>query len=67
MVLIMKCSFCEKPVGTGKGLVSVKSDGTVSYFCSSKCERNAKMRMAKKVIWTELYRKRKSEKLGKKS
>ncbi len=61
----MNCSFCEKPIPTGRGLISVKSDGSISYYCASKCERNAKIRLAKKVKWTALYRKRKSERQAK--
>jgi len=61
----MNCSFCEKSIPVGRGLISVKSDGAISYYCTSKCERNAKIRMAKKVKWTALYRKRKSERLAK--
>jgi len=55
----MKCTFCDKIISQGKGLISVKSDGTINYFCDSKCERNAKIRMSKNVRWTETYRKRK--------
>ncbi len=63
----MNCSFCEKQLPIGRGLMSVKSDGTISYYCTSKCERNAKIRLAKKVKWTALYRKRKSERIGSKA
>ncbi|MFH1127097.1 MAG: 50S ribosomal protein L24 [archaeon] len=62
----MNCSFCDKIIGIGKGLISVKSDGTISYYCSSKCEKNSKIRKAKNVKWTGLYHKRKSETVAKK-
>ncbi|HUV79507.1 MAG: 50S ribosomal protein L24e [Methanosarcinales archaeon] len=35
-----KCSFCDAPLEPGSGMMFVKRDGTVYYFCSSKCERN---------------------------
>ncbi|NMX20850.1 50S ribosomal protein L24e [ANME-1 cluster archaeon GoMg4] len=35
-----KCSFCDAPLEPGTGKMFVKRDGTVYYFCSSKCERN---------------------------
>lgn len=56
----MKCSFCEKTMATGDGLIFVKSDGTINYFCDSKCEKNSKMRLAKNVRWTGTYKKRKA-------
>jgi len=31
------CSFCGHPIPPGKGLLYVKSDGTIYYFCSRKC------------------------------
>lgn len=62
----MKCSFCEKSIGVGKGLISVKSDGSALCYCGSKCERNSKIRLAKNVSWTALYKKRKAEKITKK-
>jgi len=34
-----KCSFCDSPIEPGRGKMYVKRDGTVFYFCSSKCER----------------------------
>lgn len=50
----MKCTFCEKefPIGTGK--MYIKKDGKKSYFCSSKCEKNALTlkRKKRKVKWT---------------
>ncbi len=48
-----KCSFCEMPIEPGRGMMFVKRDGTVFYFCSSKCERNMiKLgRKRRKVKW----------------
>lgn len=36
----MKCSFCNKEIEKGTGMMFVKNDGRVFYFCSSKCEKN---------------------------
>lgn len=48
-----KCSFCEMPIEPGRGMMFVKRDGTVFYFCSSKCERNMINlgRKRRKVKW----------------
>ena len=37
----MKCSFCGKEIKKGEGYLYAKKDGTVFYFCSSKCKKNA--------------------------
>lgn len=54
-----KCSFCGNDIEPGTGTMYVKKDGTVYYFCSSKCQKNLlKLRRdPKKVRWTTLYRK----------
>ncbi len=58
MPVTRKCSFCGGRVEPGKGLMFVKRDGAVSFFCSSKCERNMKLgRKPHRVKWTERYRK----------
>ncbi|MCD6403159.1 MAG: hypothetical protein J7K98_02425 [Candidatus Aenigmarchaeota archaeon] len=41
----------------------VKNSGEIFYFCSSKCEKNWRMkRDPKKLKWTEAYRKMKEKK-----
>lgn len=40
MMRAAKCSFCRGDVEPGTGLMFVKRDGTILYFCSSKCRRN---------------------------
>jgi len=49
-----KCSFCDLPIELGRGKMYVKRDGTVFYFCSSKCERNMIRlgRKRRKVHWS---------------
>jgi len=40
----------------------VKKDGTILFFCSSKCERNVKLgRKPHRVKWTERYRRSKGK------
>jgi large subunit ribosomal protein L24e len=34
------CSFCKSPLTPGTGVMLVKKDGKIFYFCSSKCEKN---------------------------
>jgi len=36
----VSCSFCGKDVPPGTGLMFVRNDGTILYFCSSKCKKN---------------------------
>lgn len=56
----MKCTFCSNEILPGRGKMLVKNDGTVSVYCNSKCERNAKIRNPRAVKWTETYRKAKA-------
>lgn len=49
----VQCSFCKKKIEEGTGKMFVRSDGGVSYFCSSKCEKNSLKlkRVPRKVDW----------------
>ncbi len=47
-----KCSFCKEQYENPKGLTLVLNDGTILYFCSSKCRKNWKLgRKSKKLNW----------------
>lgn len=48
-----KCSFCNKTIESGSGKIYAKKDGTVYYFCTSKCEKNMiKLgRVPRRVEW----------------
>ena len=49
---MVKCSFCGAEIEKGTGIMYVKSDGTVLWFCSHKCLRNWQMgRNPRKVGW----------------
>lgn len=56
---MVKCSFCgiEIPEGTGK--LFAKKDGSTSFFCTNKCEKNAILLKRKpvKTKWTAAYNK----------
>ncbi|MCD6434337.1 MAG: 50S ribosomal protein L24e [Candidatus Diapherotrites archaeon] len=49
----MRCSFCGKEFNFG-GKMLVKNDGSILYFCSTKCEKNMLKlkRNPRKVKWT---------------
>jgi large subunit ribosomal protein L24e len=48
-----RCSFCNISLAPGTGKMFVRRDGTVLYFCSSKCERNMLKlrRKSRKLKW----------------
>jgi len=51
-----KCSYCGARIEPGTGLMFVKNDGTILWFCSSKCFKLFKMgRDPKRLPWTEHY------------
>lgn len=58
-VLLRKCSFCGADVEPGYGWMYVKADGTIMYFCSSKCRKNYLNlgRNPKKVGWVRKAKK----------
>jgi large subunit ribosomal protein L24e len=53
-VWLMKCSFCGEDIKKGSGLLFVKRDGSLLYFCSNKCRKNLEMgRKQEKLKWTK--------------
>ncbi|MDK2825687.1 LSU ribosomal protein L24E [Methanolobus vulcani] len=49
-----KCSFCGELLEPGTGKLFVKKDGSIYYFCSSKCESNFELgRLPRRTVWTE--------------
>ena len=52
------CSFCADEIEKGRGIIFAKKDGTVLYFCSSKCRKNAlKLRReGRRQNWTKASR-----------
>jgi len=53
-----KCVFCGKDESQYKGVHLIANDGSVNFFCSSKCRKNALKlkRDKKKLKWTEAFR-----------
>ncbi|MEM0150812.1 MAG: 50S ribosomal protein L24e [Thermoplasmata archaeon] len=49
------CSFCGNEIEPGTGKMYVKKDGSILYFCSSKCQKNMLKlgRNPKNVRWTK--------------
>ena len=56
--LLKKCEFCGREIEPGFGLMYVKSDGQVMFFCSSKCAKNLLKlgRNPEKFKWTLKYK-----------
>jgi large subunit ribosomal protein L24e len=48
------CSFCGKLMQKGTGVMLVKKDGKILYFCSTKCDKNSEKlgRKARTRKWT---------------
>jgi len=53
------CSFCGSDIEPGTGKLFVKKDGTVLFFCKSKCQKNMLelRRIPRRVRWTKSYSK----------
>lgn len=62
-----KCVFCGKDNEDFKGVFLMKNDGSVNYYCSSKCRKNnLKLgRDKRKIKWTESFRLVKDRRLEK--
>ncbi|RLG69678.1 MAG: 50S ribosomal protein L24e [Methanobacteriota archaeon] len=58
MVLTRECSFCKEKIEPGTGKMLVRNDGSIYFFCSSKCEKNL-LKLRRKPFrtrWTKVYR-----------
>ena len=53
------CSFCDGPIPKGTGMIYVKKDGTLFWFCGSKCRKNSLKlsREGRRQKWTVAARK----------
>ncbi len=50
------CHYCGREIEPGTGLMYVRNDGTILWFCSSKCFKLWKMgRDPRKLKWTAKY------------
>jgi len=52
-----KCSFCGNEFSAGTGMMYVKNDGSILWFCSSKCRKSSLnfRRDARKLKWTTYF------------
>ena len=58
MVDVYTCSYCGKQMEPGTGKLFVRKDGSLFYFCSSKCQSNYNLgRIPRRVAWTAAGRK----------
>ena len=58
MVDMRTCSFCGEGIEPGTGKMFIRKDGTIFFFCSSKCQNNARLgRVPRRVRWTHAGRK----------
>ena len=59
MVRLRQCTFCGNDIEPGTGSMFVRLDGSVNFYCSSKCRKNhLKLRRnPRKLKWTKFYQK----------
>jgi len=52
-----KCSFCGYEFPYGTGIMHIRSDGSIYWFCSSKCRKNQLNlgRDSRKLKWTAYH------------
>lgn len=57
MPVSKQCSFCGNEFPSGSGLMYVKNDGSILWFCSGKCRKNSLKlkRDARKLKWTNYF------------
>lgn len=61
MAIQRLCSFCGMGITPGTGKMLVDHAGAVTFYCSSKCEKNAGLKRApRKIRWTTAYQKEKT-------
>jgi len=55
-----QCAFCGHEIPPGTGIMYVRNDGTILWFCSSKCRKCSLElhRDSRKLPWTKYYGKR---------
>lgn len=53
-----KCVFCGSDEHDFRGVHLIKNDGSIDFYCSSKCRKNVLKlgRDKRKVRWTEAFR-----------
>ncbi|NHN48989.1 50S ribosomal protein L24e [Halostella sp. JP-L12] len=52
-----ECDYCGQDIEPGTGTMFVRTDGSTTYYCSSKCEKNADLgREPRDTEWTAAAR-----------
>ena len=66
---MVKCVFCGNEESIHKGVHLIKNEGSISYFCSSKCRKNALKlgRDKRKVKWTNFFHENRQKAVAKES
>lgn len=54
---MVQCFFCGKEEQAFRGVHLIKNDGSIHFFCSSKCRKNTLKleRDKRKLQWTAAY------------
>ncbi|MFQ5997749.1 MAG: 50S ribosomal protein L24e [Candidatus Bathyarchaeia archaeon] len=54
------CSFCGNEFPAGHGMLFIRNDGTMLWFCSNKCRKSSLKfhRDSRKLKWTSYYGKK---------
>ncbi len=56
MPVTRTCTFCGNDIEPGTGKMFIRKDGTINFFCSSKCQKNLNLgRIGRRVRWTRRY------------
>ena len=58
---MVRCGFCGEQIERGTGKIFVDKSGKITYFCSTRCEKNMLKlkRKPKNLKWTKFYKKEK--------
>jgi len=55
---MVNCSFCNTEMVRGTGKLLVQKTGKLIYYCSSKCEKNSKLkRKPQRMTWVKKKKK----------
>jgi len=57
MLSLKKCFYCNNDIYPSIGVAYIKNDGSIRYYCSSKCRKNSidLKRDPRKYKWTLKY------------
>jgi len=64
---LVKCVFCGKEDEDYKGVYLIKNEGSVNYYCSSKCRKNhiGLKRDRRKIRWTAAFHEQRRKRVEK--